>query len=464
MLKRSSQALTAWLILSDLTVTGLAWVGAYYVRFSTGWIPILKPTPDVSLCWRHLPLVLLLSVVAYRLAGQYAVHRLRRFREEMVAVLKGTGLLTLVLMATIFMLQDPYESRASMLLFTLLTAFSVLVVRRLSWITIRFFRSRGYNQTHAIIVGTGRTARKIARTLRRVHWMGIKNLGFVEDQPNRWTSDLDILGTTADLPRLIAKYRVEHVFIALPLSRYHEARRVFDVLSQTLVEVRLVADVPHLAGLSLTTTNLDGLPVIGLRESPHFGLNVVVKRAMDVVLSLVALVVLSPLLFFLGAMIKLTSPGPVFYRQERCGLNGRTFAMLKFRSMRIDAEKESGAVWACKDDPRRTWFGAFLRKTSLDELPQLLNVLRGDMSLVGPRPERPVFIRQFSKTIPNYMARHSVKAGMTGWAQVHGWRGNTSLRKRLQYDLYYITHWNPWLDLRILWMTVLHGIFHRNAY
>jgi exopolysaccharide biosynthesis polyprenyl glycosylphosphotransferase len=185
---------------------------------------------------------------------------------------------------------------------------------------------------------------------------------------------------------------------------------------------------------------------------------------MDVILALIGLLVLSPLLALLAVLVKLTSPGPVFYRQERCGLNGRSFHMLKFRSMAANAEQQTGAVWAVKNDARRTLFGAFLRRTSLDELPQLFNVLRGDMSLVGPRPERPVFIQRFRKTIPNYMSRHCVKAGITGWAQVHGWRGNTSLRKRLQYDLYYITHWTPWLDLRILWMTLFHGIIHRNAY
>jgi exopolysaccharide biosynthesis polyprenyl glycosylphosphotransferase len=174
--------------------------------------------------------------------------------------------------------------------------------------------------------------------------------------------------------------------------------------------------------------------------------------------------VLSPLLTLISVLVKLTSPGPVLYRQERCGLNGRTFLMYKFRSMRVDAEQQTGAVWATRDDTRRTAFGSFLRRTSLDELPQLLNVVRGDMSLVGPRPERPVFTKRFTQTIPNYMARHCVKAGITGWAQVHGYRGNTSLRKRIQYDLYYITHWTPWLDLRILWMTLFHGIINRNAY
>lgn len=464
MIKRRSQVLIACFLLCDLALTAAAWVGAYHVRFDTGWIPITKTPPDVWLCWRNLPLVVFLAAVAYRLTGQYAIHRLRRLREEVVCVLKGTALLSLLVMATTFYLHDPYESRATMVLFSVLSAGGVLAARRVIWSGIRWLRSHGYNQTHAVIVGTGRVARKTARALRRASWMGIKNLGFVEDQPSRWTADLDILGTFGDLPDLIRKYRVGHVFIALPLSRYDDARRVYDILSQALVEVRLVADVPNLAGVSLTTTNLDGLPVVGLRESPHFGLNVVIKRGMDIALSLAALLLVSPLLGLIALLVKLTSPGPVFYRQERCGLNGRTFGMLKFRSMRVDAEQQTGAVWARKDDPRRTAFGAFLRKTSLDELPQLWNVLMGDMSLVGPRPERPVFIQQFRRTIPNYMARHAVKAGITGWAQVHGWRGNTSLRKRVQYDLYYITHWTPWLDLRILWMTVFHGLFHRNAY
>src|SRR6516225_3925356 len=352
MIKRRNQFLRLWFLFWDLAATALAWVGAYYVRFESGLISIDKAVPPVSLCWRNLPLVILLAAVAYRLTGQYAIHRLRRLREEVVCVLKGTALLTLLVMAITFCLHDPYESRAVMALFSLLTATCVLAARRLSWAAIRHLRSRGYNQTHAVIVGTGRVARKTARSLRRASWMGIKNLGFIEDQPNRWTSDLNVLGRFADLPALIQKYNIAQVFIALPMSRYDEARQVYDILSQSLVEVRLVADVPALAGVSLTTNTLDGLPVIGLRESPHFGLNVVIKRAMDVVLALLALVVLSPLMLLIAALVKLTSPGPVFYRQERCGLHGGTFQMLKFRSMRIDAEINTGAVWARKDDPR----------------------------------------------------------------------------------------------------------------
>lgn len=464
MIKRSSQILCFCFLIGDLAATAAAWFGAYALRFQSGWIPIWKDAPDISLCYRDFPLVLLLAAIAYRMTGQYAIHRLRRFREEIVGASKGVALLSLLVMAATFYLHDPYESRLTMMLFSVLSALGVLINRRIIWMTIRNLRSRGYNQTHAVIVGTGRVARKTAWALRHASWMGIKNLGFVEDLPNRWMGDLNILGTTADLPALIAKYNITHVFISLPLSRYHDARRVFDILSRTWVEVRLVTDIPTLSGLSLTTTNLDGLPVIGLRESPHFGLNVVIKRTMDVVLSLIGLIFLSPFMLVIAALVKLTSPGPVFYRQERCSLNGGTFQMLKFRSMRVDAEQQTGAVWAQKDDPRRTAFGTFIRKWSLDELPQLINVLRGDMSLVGPRPERPVFTQRFSRTIPNYVARHCVKAGITGWAQVNGWRGNTSLRKRIQHDLYYITHWTPWLDIRILWMTLFRGFFDRNAY
>ena len=211
-----------------------------------------------------------------------------------------------------------------MLLFVAVNFSAVLFVRRTTWNAIRYLRRHGYNQSFAIIVGTGRVARKTAKALRHASWMGIKNLGFVEDKVTRFTSDLDVLGTTVDLPRLIERYKVEHIFIAMPMNRYNDARRVFDIVSQQLVEVRLVVDVPTMAGLSLTTTNLDGLPVIGLRESPHFGLNVIVKRIMDVVISSIALVIISPLLAVpRRRSSKATSPGPIFFRQERCGLNGR---------------------------------------------------------------------------------------------------------------------------------------------
>lgn len=464
MFKQRSHILCVWFMCWDLLLTVLAWLGAYLLRFHSGWVPLTKPAPEFSLCLEQLPLVLILSAVAYRLTGQYEIHRLRWFHEEMASVFKGVTLVLLLLMATHFSLQSSYESRATMLIFFMLAIVALLTMRRASWTAIRWLRSRGYNQTYALVVGTGRVARATARHLRRATWLGIKPIGFVEDKPSEWTGDLDIIGKTSDLQQLIEKYKVTYVFICLPMNRFQEVREVFDTLSQTLIEVRLITDVPGLAGLSLGVAPLDEMTMISLRESPHFGVNRFVKRFMDILLSLTALILLAPVLLVIALLVKLTSKGPVFFSQERCSLNGKAFKMLKFRSMRVDAEVQTGAIWAAKDDPRRTRLGTFLRKTSLDELPQLINVLRGDMSLVGPRPERPVFIEKFSQTIPNYMARHRVKCGITGWAQVNGWRGNTSLRRRVQYDLYYISHWSPWLDLRIMWLTVSRALFDRNAY
>jgi exopolysaccharide biosynthesis polyprenyl glycosylphosphotransferase len=321
-------------------------------------------------------------------------------------------------------------------------------------------RRRGYNQSFAIIVGTGRVARKTAKALRHASWMGIKNIGYVEDRTTKFTSDLDILGTTADLPRLIEKYHVEHVFIALPMHRYNDARKVFDIVSQLLVEVRLVADVPTMAGLSLTTTNLDGLPVIGLRENPHLGLNLVVKRVMDVLISLVALILLSPVLLIISAVVKLTSRGPIFYSQERCGINGKTFRMLKFRSMRVDAESQTGAVWAVKDDPRRTRLGTFLRQTSLDELPQLINVLNGEMSLVGPRP---LIIEEDRHIVGHGRRRLDITPGLTGLWQVMG-RSDIPFAEMVTLDYLYVTNWSLWGDLKLLARTLPAVMRGRGAY
>ena len=465
MVKSSSQPLTVWFVVWDVVFTVAAWLGAYRIRFDTG-IPLVNNhQPDFELCLENLPLVVLLSLVSFRVSHLYDVHRLRRFREELAAVGKGTILLALLVMATNFARQYQYESRLAVVIFAAATFVGVLSFRRLSWLVLGRLRARGYNQSHALVVGSGRLARRTARGLEHASWMGIQTVAYVDDHPPAGPLDHAVLGPIADLPRMVHEHHIEHVFIALPLNRYADARRVFDVLSQSIVDVRLVADVPALAAVSLTTTTLHGMTYIGLRESPYHGVNVIVKRAMDTLLSALAIALLSPLMVVIATAIKVTSRGPVLYRQERCSLNGKPFPMLKFRTMNADAE-HSGPVMATHHDPRRTKLGCFLRATNLDEVPQLFNVLRGEMSLVGPRPERPVFVNQFQKTIPNYMARHAVKCGMTGWAQVNGWRGNSSLRKRIQFDLYYITHWNPWFDLRIMaltvWKMVVRG--ERHAY
>jgi Undecaprenyl-phosphate glucose phosphotransferase len=257
---------------------------------------------------------------------------------------------------------------------------------------------------------------------------------------------------------------VNEVIIAMPPSQSHELDELLHALKDETVDVRVVPDVHRFVTIGCEIEVFDGFPILRLNDSPVVGWGAIVKRISDIVVSSTALVFLSPILLLIAAGVRLTSRGRVLYAQERMGLDGQGFRMLKFRTMREDAEVESGAVWARKGDNRCTPLGAFLRKTSLDELPQLLNVLRGDMSLVGPRPERPMFVDKFRYEIPHYMLRHKVRTGITGWAQVNGWRGNTSLNRRIECDLFYIKNWSIGLDLKILVMTLWRGFIHKNAY
>jgi Undecaprenyl-phosphate glucose phosphotransferase len=231
-----------------------------------------------------------------------------------------------------------------------------------------------------------------------------------------------------------------------------------------MLDVKVVPDLLQVIALRARLEDLDGIPVINVNDVPLQGFNSIVKRAIDIAISSAALLILSLPFCIIAALVKLTSRGPVFYRQERMGLDGKPFMIHKFRSMCHDAERESGPVFASHDDPRRTPVGRLLRRTNIDELPQFWNVLKAEMSIVGPRPERPLFVAQFKHKIPQYMLRHKVKAGITGWAQVNGWRGNTSIEKRIEYDLYYIENWSVRLDLKIMWLTVLKGFFHKHAY
>ena len=263
---------------------------------------------------------------------------------------------------------------------------------------------------------------------------------------------------------MVKKQAIDHVFVAMPHATTQAMMALLDRLTRNLVAIHVVPDLLQFMVLRSRVEDLDGLPTINLSETPLEGWSRFVKRGFDLVVAMAALIVLSPAMLLVALAIWVEDRGPVLYRQVRMGLDGKPFAMVKFRSMRNDAERATGAVWAQKDDPRRTRVGRFIRAWSLDELPQLWNVLVGDMSVIGPRPERPEFVEQFRAEYPHYMLRHKVRAGMTGWAQVHGWRGNTSMRMRIEHDLYDIENWSLLLDLKILALTVVHGLRHENAY
>jgi putative colanic acid biosynthesis UDP-glucose lipid carrier transferase len=332
-------------------------------------------------------------------------------------------------------------------------------------VTLRTLRRRGLNQRHVAIVGAGELGRTVMSRLALSPWAGFKVRGFYDDDPTK-----DSVATGAPVfvtdERLAADVQgggIDQVWIALPLRAETRIREILTMLREHSVEVRFVPDIYGFHLLNHSVTEVAGLPVISLTETPMSGTNRLVKAAEDYALALVFITLTSPLLLLIALGVKLSSPGPVFYRQERVTWNGQRFHMLKFRTMPTDAEAASGPVWARQGERRATPFGALLRRTSLDELPQFINVLRGEMSLVGPRPERPEFVARFRQQIPGYMQKHLVKAGITGWAQVNDLRGDSDLTQRIQYDLYYIDNWSLWFDLRILVLTLWHILKSDNA-
>jgi Undecaprenyl-phosphate glucose phosphotransferase len=275
---------------------------------------------------------------------------------------------------------------------------------------------------------------------------------------------LPLLGGLDAAAEIATRESVDHLYVALPPEQHVQMLQLIEHTSRECVDVKVVPDLLQVIALRARLDDLDGVPVININDVPLQGFNSIVKRAIDIAISAAALIVLAIPFSIIALLVKLTSRGEVFYTQERMGLDGKPFMIYKFRSMYEDAEAASGPVFASEQDPRRTPLGKLLRRSNVDELPQLWNALKGEMSIVGPRPERPLFVAQFKDKIPQYMLRHKVKAGITGWAQVHGWRGNTSIEKRIEYDLYYIENWSVRLDLKIMWLTLVRGFFHKHAY
>jgi exopolysaccharide biosynthesis polyprenyl glycosylphosphotransferase len=325
-------------------------------------------------------------------------------------------------------------------------------------------QSRGYVQDRVVVVGTGDAARLVIQKIQSSPYLGYRLLGLVNGTGGPpQLEGFAVLGCTEDLPRLIDEHAIDEVILAVPEADDEEMVRLISLAHRERVSIKVFPDLFEIMAAGVTIDDLGGLPLLSVRDVALRGWKLTVKRAMDVVLSAVGLVLLSPLLLLVAILIKLDSPGPAFFVQERMGLDSKPFRMYKFRSMRQDAELD-GPGWTVKGDPRRTRVGAILRRFSIDELPNLINVLLGDMSLVGPRPEQPAFVDQFRQMVPRYMERHHEKAGITGWAQVNGLRGDTSIYERTKYDLWYIENWSVWLDIKILIRTAFRILFDRSAY
>jgi Undecaprenyl-phosphate glucose phosphotransferase len=466
MLKRYQNLLGGVLGLVDATILVLAWLASYWLRFSWPIIPVTKGFPAFSSYAALTPFVALLWLAVFGTLRVYQFSRSFGAVKEMRILLKAHGL-ALLLFVTLTYLFEAYKySRLVTLYFGVLAGVGLVTMRLLVRTVFRALRTRGFNQRHIVIAGEGPTVERLIERIDAFPELGLQVRGIVTQEGSTavGVGGKPVLGHFGQIAELIEHVKADEVLISVPWSQQEEVSRLLDLLKDETVDVRLVPDVHAYVTLGCEVEDFDGVPVVRINDSPLIGWYAAAKRLTDIIVAAIALLLLSPLLLAIALLVRLSSPGPVLYKQERMGLDGRTFQMLKFRSMRIDAEAETGAVWAREVDNRRTLLGTLLRKTSLDELPQLWNVLRGEMSLVGPRPERPVFVHQFRREIPHYMLRHKVKAGITGWAQVNGWRGNTSLRRRIECDLYYIQNWSYALDLKILTLTLWKGFVNKNAY
>ena len=410
------------------------------------------------------------------LSGLYRTRRAQRLPLVVLAVGRAVGLGLVVSLGALFFYREFSFSRLHVVLFAGFASTLLVGLRVVIYAVLRRQRQRGHNVRRVLIVGAGKAGQRLGRAFHHYPWMGFEVVGFLDDraevpaEPDALypepPSPPRLLGTVADVEAVLDRYAggIDLVYAALPLSAAPKIEAVADACARHTAHLALVPDLFGFDLLNSRVSDVDGLPVIHLLDEAPADVRQFVKRAGDVAFSAAALVLTAPLLALIAAAVKWSSPGPVLYRQTRTTLNGQTFEILKFRSMPVDAEVGTGAVWSQRGESRATGVGGFLRRTSLDELPQFWNVLRGDMSVVGPRPERPVLIEGFRHEIPRYMLRHKTKAGITGWAQVHGWRGDTSLTKRIEYDLYYIQNWSLWLDLKIVVMTVFKGFVHENAH
>ena len=468
MLKKHSKFFETLVLLLDWITLSCSWILAYLLRFYyLPVIPVSKGIPPFITYLTLLVIMLPLWYIVFKAFGLYRPRRISSKIAEGMNIATATSIAIVILVALTFFVRQYEFSRLTFLYFWINCVIFLSIERILFRELLRFIRKRGYNLRHALIVGTGSLGQDVTDRVHGHPELGIKIRGFLSEDNSQIGNELKgfkVLDTFENIRSVVMNQKIDMVLITLPLSAHEKLKDILNDIGDEMVSIMLIPDLLELATLRGGIGEFEGMPVISLRDTPLYGWNIVVKRVTDFVLSITILLAVSPLMLVISFLVKVTSRGPVFYSQERMGLDGKIFSMLKFRTMEIQAEKETGPVWAAKNDSRRTSIGTFLRKTSMDELPQFFNVLKGDMSIVGPRPEREFFIQQFRNKIPKYMLRHKMKAGITGWAQISGWRGNTSLEKRIECDLYYIENWSLRLDLVIMWLTIWRGLVNKHAY
>lgn len=468
MIEKKHRALASIYLVIDAIASNLAMLAAWFLRFQLEVIPVTKGAQEFAIYWHLLPLVTVVFPLAFAVQGLYRVMPARSRTEEWLSVAIGCVVATVVFSGVLLWVRpgnpDVFYSRATLGIFMVCAMVFVVLGRVVVRSAVEWRHRSGRDLDRVLIAGNGELARAVAERMKSHRELGFRIVGYLRNGDAAEIPGLHCYGTIDEAERVIDENAIDHVFVALPHASSETMVALLDRLVRSTVSIHVVPDLLQFMVLRSRVEDIDGLPTINLSETRLDGWSLLVKRGFDLLVAAAAIVVFAPLMLLIAIAIWIEDRGPILYRQVRMGLDGKPFDIFKFRSMRVGAEKETGAKWAERDDPRRTRIGRLIRAWSIDELPQLFNVLLGDMSLVGPRPERPQFVEQFRAEFPHYMLRHKVRAGITGWAQVHGWRGNTSIRMRIEHDLYYIENWSLLLDMKILFMTVIHGLRHENAY
>lgn len=451
----------------DTLAIEAAFLLSYWLRFAsplTTVVPVTKGFPPVEAYL--LGSVFVVPVWLWLLArrGMYASRRNLYFSDEFFALVRLIFVGMLVVMAAAFFYRTFSYSR---LVFGLLAVTSVLTMSIGRWSMLRFeqwWYRRGHDLQRVVVAGSGAIAQRLVASLRHNPGLGYQIVGVVTADGVPAVEGITRLGSIDDVPRLVVEHEIDIVLLAFGETDHATVNRLVRSCDGLNVELMMVPDLVELLTSRVRVREIDGMPFLRIKGVALSPFDAFVKRTFDLVAATAILILISPVFLLLALLVKLTSRGPVFYAQERIGLDGIPFHVLKFRSMRADAERSTGPVWASKNDPRTTPIGKFLRRFSLDELPQLINVIRGDMSLVGPRPERPHFVEQFRREIPKYLERHRVRTGMTGWAQVNGLRGNAPIEERTRFDIYYVENWSLVFDLKIIAKTIRAVLFGEDAY
>lgn len=454
-------------MLLDMLVVAFSYTAAWMIRFVGPFADSAVRAKSFSEYMTFLIFIIPGYLILYQAFNLYTSMRMQGRRLVLANILKANTLGLLIIMFILYYMNESDYSRLTFVIFYIIDVVLCWSVRMLIFYVQRDMRKKGRNQKQVLLVGYSRAAEEyIDRVLQNPQW-GYIIRGILDDHIAAGTTykGIKVLGRIANLTVILPENRLDEIAITLGLSEYYRLEQIVAMCEKSGVHTKFIPDYNRIIPTKPYTEDILGLPVINIRYVPLTNtFNALVKRMMDIVGSIFGIIVASPVMLLMCILIKLTSPGPLIYKQERVGLHNKTFRMYKFRSMEVQPEAEEKKAWTVKNDPRVTPVGKFMRRTSIDELPQLFNILKGNMSLVGPRPERPFFVEKFREEIPRYMVKHQVRPGLTGWAQVNGYRGDTSIRKRIECDLYYIENWTIGLDIKILFLTIFKGFVNKNAY